>query len=249
MYLMYVDESGDPGRSSFSSQHYILTGLVISQADWLESLSRLKTFRKSVKEKYNLNQRTEIHASELIRINKIEEYRRIRKTNRINIMRDYCSQIPVIFDTSKVICVCLRKEEFPEDADIYLMGWTRLIQRFDTYLKKVAKDKGIVIADDTDGNSLMKLMRKMRVYNPVKSHYSPAPYNSPTDSIIEDVVQRSSHHSYFIQTVDIISHLLYRREFPKGSLKKFGLERLFPKLRPILLLEASKSDPLGIVRK
>ena len=246
---MYVDESGDPGIHQHSSPHYILSGLIVSQDDWQKYLHRLKLFRKSVKVTYNLNQRTEIHASELIRISKIKEYRSIRKSDRIDILRDYCAQIPIIFDSAKVINICLKKSDFPFDADIQTIAWRRLIERFDTFLKRDVTDLGIIIADDTDGNKIMTLLRKMRVYNPILSHYTKEPRNVPTDSIIEDIFQRGSHHSYFIQTVDVIAHILYRKEFPKGSLKKFGLEKLFDRLEPVLRKEASKNDPLGIVRK
>lgn len=39
------------------------------------------------------------------------------------------------------------------------------------------------------------------------------------------------------------------KSFQKGSLKKFGLDKIFDELEPILLKKASRSDPLGIVRK
>ncbi len=247
MYLMYVDESGDPGNTGHSTDHFILSGLIISQEDWDKHLTKLKTFRKSIKEKYNLNQRTEIHAAELIRPGKIAEYSTIRKTNRINILKDYCTQIPIIFDTAKVINICIKKSDHP-GADVFELAWSRLLQRYDTYLKKIVIDKGIVIADDTDSKKLMALHRKMRVYNPIPSHYQGI-YNSPIDNIIEDVFSRSSQHSYFVQSVDVIVHSLYRKEYPKGSLKKFGIEHQFQKIEPILLKEASKGDALGIVRK
>jgi len=88
----------------------------------------------------------------------------------------------------------------------------------------------------------------MRIYNPVKSHYSGF-YNAPADSIIEDVFFRNSLNSYFIQSVDIIAHILYRREYPKGSLRKRGVETFFNRLEPILLKIAASNDPMGIVRK
>lgn len=248
MVILYVDESGDPGVGQFCSPHYILSGLIVPQNDWDKFLSRLKTFRKSLKEKYGLNQRTEIHAAELIRINKLDEYRKLYKTVRINILKEYAAEIPRIFDTGRIINICLKKEEYKETGEIQKVAWQRLIQRFDTYLKKTASDKGIIVSDDTDSLMLMKLHRKMRVYNPVPSHFSGS-YNVPTDNIIEDIFMRSSHHSYFIQSVDVITHLLYRKEFPKGSLRKFGLENQFQKLDPILLKEASKNDEFGIVRK
>jgi hypothetical protein len=248
MYIMYVDESGDPGTHPFSSPHYILSALIVSQNEWDKYLTRLKAFRKSLKQQYGINQRTEIHTAELIRINKMEEYKAITKTNRINIIKDYCSQIPLIFDTAHAINICIKINEHP-NTDIFNLAWSRLLQRYDTYLKKDAKDKGIIVADDTDSLKLMTLQRKMRLYNPTPSHYTEGTYNAPIDSIIEDTFSRSSHHSYFIQSVDVIAHSLYRKEYPKGSLRKFGLEHQFQKIEPILLKKASKNDEYGIVRK
>lgn len=248
MHIMYVDESGDPGIHSYGSPFYILSGLIVHQDEWSKYLDRLKTFRKSIKSSYGLLLREEIHAAELIRINKTVSYRDIKKSDRINILKAYCHQIPIIFDGAKVINVCLKKSDFTTPEEVQLTAWNRLIQRFDTFLKKVAKDKGIIISDDTDGHKIMRLMRKMRVYNPVPSYYG-KPYNAPIDNILEDLLQRNSQHSYFIQTVDVIAHILYRKEHPKGSLKKYGLELLFDILEPVLLKEAAKGDNLGIVRK
>lgn len=248
MHIMYVDESGDPGIHQYGSPFFILSGLIVSQDEWQKYLDRLKTFRKSIKTDYNLLLRAEVHASELIRINKTSSYREIRKSDRIKILKAYCQQIPLIFDTAKVINVCLKKADFQNPEEVQLTAWNRIIQRFDTYLKKAAKDKGIIISDDTDGHKVMQLLRKMRVYNPIPSHFG-ASYNAPTDSIIEDLFQRNSQHSYFIQTVDVIAHVLYRKEYPKGSLKKFGLEYFFDILDPVLLKEAAKGDDFGIVRK
>lgn len=247
MYLMYIDESGDPGVTGHASQHFILSGLIVHQDDWDKYLGRLREFRKALKNKYGLNQRTEIHAAELIRITKLEEYKKIRKTERINIIKNYCSEIPRIFDTAKIINVCIHKADH-EGKDIFELAWGRLLQRYDTFLKKSGKDKGIIISDDTDNLKLRKLHRKMRVYNPINSHYEPF-YNVPIDNIIEDGFMRDSQSSYFIQTVDVIAHALYRKEYPKGSLRKFGLEYAFNMIEPVLLKEASKYDELGIVRK
>jgi hypothetical protein len=249
MHFMYVDESGDPGIHKYGSPYFILSGLLFPEEDWPKYLQRLKDLRKSFKGTYGLYVREEIHAAELIRIKKIEAYRRIRKSDRITILKAYCQQIPIIFDNAKVINICLRKKDFQNAEEVQRTAWSRLIQRYDNYLKKEAKDRGIIISDDTDGVKIIRLLRKMRIYNPIPSKYNTGSFNAPTDSILEDLFQRNSHHSYFIQTADVIAHLLYRREYPKGSLKKYRLEKSFDRLEPILLKAASSSDPLGIVRK
>lgn len=246
MYILYVDESGDPGGSEYSSKHYILSGLLVSQANWFNYLSKLKTFRKYIKEEYGLNQRTEIHASELVRINKLKEYSKIPKIIRINILIQYAEQIPLIFNEAKVINICLLKSEF-EGKYILYEAWKRLIQRFEIFLKKEG-DFGIIISDEGNVPKVSSLLRKMRIYNPTPSHYGHN-YNPKVDNIIEDIFSRSSKQSYFIQTIDVIVFLLYNMEFPKGSLKKHRLNSLFLKLDPILLKEASKYDEYGIVRK
>ncbi len=252
MHFMYVDESGDSGEFiqgvSKNSRHYILSGLIVPQDDWLSSLERLKTFRASIKQKFGLRIREEIHASELIRINKNTSYRSIRKTNRIEILSLFLQTIPVACNSSRIINVCFDKTTFPLETKFQDLAWSRLIQRYDTFLKKTVNDKGIIISDATDEPKVRQLVRKMRVYNPVPSHFG-GYYQIPTDNILEDPFLRDSRHSYYIQVVDAIVHSLYRKEFPKGSLKKFKIEQFFKDLQPILVLDANKNDANGIVRK
>lgn len=110
-------------------------------------------------------------------------------------------------------------------------------------------DKGIIISDTMNQESLVRnTMRKMRIHNPIPSHYGPF-YDNPIKNIIEDAFIRDSKHSYFIQTVDVIAQILYRREYPKASLKKYNVDKYFELLKPILLTEAAKKDNWGIVRK
>ena len=225
-----------------------MSGLIVSQYDWQQSLERLKLFRKEMRNQYGLKLREEIHASELIRINKIDSYRQIRKRDRIKILENFISQLPIIFNNSKIINVCFNKSNIEQGKDIQLLAWSRLIERYDLYLKKVVNDKGIIISDTVDEAKVRQLLRKMRVYNPVKSHYGGS-YNNVTDNILEDIFMRDSKSSYFIQAVDSVVQALYRMEFPKTSLKKYNIDKFFSNLEPILLYEASKTDDLGIVRK
>lgn len=247
---MYVDESGDPGHSVYGSDHFILSGLIIHQSDWETSLNNLKDFRKLMSHNYGFNQRLEIHASEMIRINKDKKYQKIHKSKRISVLKDYCTEIPNLFANIRIINVCIKKSEH-KGKDIFELAWSRLLQRYSTFIVKMGVDNelGVMIVDDTDSIKLQNLQRKLRTYNPIPSNYGPEPYNLPLTNIIEDPFSRDSKHSYFIQTVDVVAHLLYRKEYPKGSLKKYGMHLQFDKVKAILLKEASNSDPNGIVRK
>ncbi len=164
-------------------------------------------------------------------------------------MQLVASNLPTIAPSVKIINICLDKKEVELGGykNYNELAWNRLIQRYDRYLK-VEGDLGIVVPDDTDETMIRNLMRKMRVYNPVTSHYG-GTYQAVTDSIIEDPFMRDSKHSYLVQIADVVSHLLFRKEYPKGSLKKYGLHLYFDSLEPILLKEASREDSLGVVRK
>ncbi|MBE7176092.1 MAG: DUF3800 domain-containing protein [Mucilaginibacter polytrichastri] len=84
------------------------------------------------------------------------------------------------------------------------------------------------------------------MYNPTTSHFG-GTYDAVVKNIIEDISHRDSALSYFIQLVDVIAHLLYRKEFPKSRLKKFNIDRLYDVLEPIILKKASPPD--GVVRR
>lgn len=62
MFLMYVDESGDPGVNASASRYYLLSGLVVHETAWKTTLDRLVQFRRRMKGVYGLRQRDEIHA-------------------------------------------------------------------------------------------------------------------------------------------------------------------------------------------
>lgn len=247
MYILYVDESGDPGMSEHSSLHYSLSSLIVEANNWKKYLVRLKAFRKHLKETYGLNQRTEIHASELVRVSKTKDLKKIRKSDRMRLMKECAVQIPNIFNDAKIINIYLKKEDFA-DTNIQEQAWKRLIQRFDNYMKKKGGGKGIIISDAGIGSKVTSVLRKMRIYNPISS-LEGTTYNPVIENIVEDIFTHDSKDSYFIQCADLISYFLYRKEQPKGSLRKFGVEHYFNNLEPILLKVASRKDENGIVRK
>lgn len=245
---MYVDESGDPGKYMGSnSPHYILSGLIISVDDWSSAIDRLVKFRELVQKATGLSKRVELHSSEIIRPHKLDAYKAIHKSVRVQLLKSFIGQMHLFFPNSKILNICLDKNKLTQYDEYQEVAWKRMIQRYNTFLRK-SKTKGIIIADDTNDAALRRLIRKMRVYNPIESKFGGL-HNPVINNIIEDIFHRSSSHSYFIQAVDAIAYCLYRKEYPKGSLKKFGFQYLFDSLDSLLLKEAASGDPQGIVRR
>lgn len=220
MYLLYVDESGDPGTKEGASQHYILTALLIHHNEWAQSLDRLKQFRKKLKVLYGLDLHTEIHATDLIRIKKQATYKMITKKERMQILASYADRLPEIFPASSVITIHLDKSVFCSYKNINEAAWQKLLYRYHEYLIQ-KQERGMVIADEGNETTLKYLLRNYRKENALQY-------------IIEDFSHRSSKSSYFIQTVDVMAFLLYKKKYPKGSAKKYNLDILFDRFSSML---------------
>ena len=68
---------------------------------------------------------------------------------------------------------------------------------------------------------MRKTARAIRVYNPIQSKYSYEFTNQPIANLIEDILEKDSKESYFIQMVDYISyfvHLYYETHINRKSL-------------------------------
>ncbi len=261
MHFMYVDESGDPGLvlpgmpiGRQPSRHYIVSGFVIAADEWREYLQQMVDIRRQMKAKYGLNVRAELHGSSIINPREDSVFRLIgSRKRRVNLYRDVLGLVVHKMPNAITISVNLDKHEpkYSSTAstnDIQYLTWQRLIQRYNTYLQKSCKgDLGMVFADETNEVKIRSMLRKMRVHNPVPSHFG-GTYQATVDNIVEDPVMRKSHHAYFVQIADLICYALFRKIYRKGSYRRYNVDRLFDILDPLCLKEASREDPHGIVR-
>lgn len=85
MYLMYVDESGDTGIVNSPTRYFILSGIVIHETNWRDTLENLVTFRKGLRDSKGLKLRDEIHCTEFI--NRPGELKRIKRNDRLDIIK------------------------------------------------------------------------------------------------------------------------------------------------------------------
>ncbi len=253
---MYVDESGDPGSlaSGSPTNLYILTGLVVHELDWQKSLDHLIAFRKRMRNSYGLRLREELHASKLI--TKPGALMRLERYQRLALIRHHADTLAALSNALSVINVVVRKQDKPDNFDIFETAWQTLIQLFENTIQvgnfpgnSNEYDKGMIFPDNTDNRKLIKLLRKMRKNNPVASKipFRTGYRNLTIGMVIEDPSFRDSNFSYFIQAADTAAYLLYQHLSPNRYMRKRGGSKYFLRLQPVLCKQAESNDPLGIV--
>ncbi|HDS74014.1 MAG TPA: DUF3800 domain-containing protein [Firmicutes bacterium] len=258
MYLMYVDESGDPGildescdATAQPSIHYILTGLIVADVDWKEYLSALVEIRRNLRRVYGYPIRDELKGSELINPRDNEALRTLNRQKRTELYYDFLNSMTLRLNRARVLNVHVNKAQpkyhaTTDSSNIEEWAWKCFIQRFENFLKKDGSQTGIIFADDTNEVKIRRLLRTMRHYNPIPRKYGNT-YSAPVANIIEDPVMRDSKQSYFVQVSDMIAHSLYRKLYPKGGYRRYNVDRLFDLVDPVLLKQASVTDSQGIV--
>ena len=250
MYMMYVDESGDPGMVNSPGDHFVLSGIVMHERVWRDFVLNLVDFRRTLKAAYGLPIRTEIHSAEYIRKN----VHGIQKFKRLAILRNCLDELAKRNDIL-ITNVVVEKVGKAPDFDVFEFAWKTLFQRFENTLKygnfpgAFRQDLGMVFTDATAGNKLLRLVRRMSVFNPVpnQSWMGLGFRNLPIVKIIEDPHGKDSRDSLIIQMADVCAYFLHQKFKPNGYIKKQGASRYFDRLKPVLNLRASGSDPLGVV--
>jgi hypothetical protein len=252
MYLMYVDESGDTGRKNGSSQYFCLSGLVVHESDWRNLINALLSHRKVLRANYGLPVRAEIHASEYMQ----RAVFGLDKHVRLAILRNVLDEVAKLNYVS-LTHVVVNKANKPANYDVLQSAWGTLFQRFENTLVHGnfpgghSQDYGMVITDATAGTKLMRLMRRMAVYNPIpnNSFHGPGTRNIPIVRIIEDPSGRDSAESLPIQICDVAAYFLKQVLQPNSYVRRKNASNYFVRLQPVLNRRASRVDPaLGIVR-
>lgn len=254
MYLMYVDESGDPGLLGSPTRYFILTGLVIHELRWNEYLGQIVEFRKRMRNSFGLLMREEIHAAHLI--NKPGPLLKIKRNDRLTIIRLFLNEISSMQDLS-IINIVVDKQGKPAGYNAMEKAWEALIQRFSNTMSHRnftgpanPDDRGMIIPDNTDVNVVTSLLRRMRRYNPIpnQSEHGAGYRNLTVSNLVEDPYFKDSRNSYLIQAADVVAFALYQKMAPSAYIKKKTAQNYFNRLDAVLCKAASSSDPEGIVR-
>ncbi len=249
MYLMYVDESGDPGNNTAQTRYFCLSSIVVHESAWRQFIDSNIQFRRTMRDVYGLPLRVEIHSVDLIR----KQQFHIEKFKRLAILRNYLDEMAKLNSIS-VINIVVDKQGKSLDFDIFGAAWRTLFQRFENTLAHgnfpggYRRSFGTVYTDATSGKRLSKIMRKMASYNPIPNRLGTGYRNIPILRIIEDPSERKSEASLPIQACDVIAYFLHQKLKPNSYIRQRRAQNYFDRLDPVLNKHASISDPQGVVR-
>lgn len=248
MYLMYVDESGDTGLVNSPTDYFALSGIVVHEQRWRSFLDTLIKFKKAMRAAHGLLIRTEIHASEFIN----SPVDGLKRHVRLSILRNALDELAKISDIS-ITNVIVSKAGKPDNYDVFGNAWRTLFQRFENTMcygnfpGANSSDFGAVFTDDTGGRKLIRIMRRMNVYNPVPNMGGDGYRNLPLVRIIEDPHGKDSADALAIQMADVCAYFLHQRFKPNSYIRRQKASRYFDRLAPVLNLKAKINGTLGIV--
>ncbi len=238
MHLIYVDESGD-------KQYFVFSALAIPVDQWEHAFQAIREFRRYLRREYGIYVYKELHAWKFVSGRGRPSDHITTKGKRCQIFRETLELVAGL-PGARLFNVC-----FPHKQDE--MAFERLLNRINRTLQAWGS-YGILVCDEGKEVAYTRLARKMHVFNPIPSRYGgwldtgKIYKNIPIDRIVEDPFFKRSSQSYFIQFADFSAYALLRRESQLPSKNRYGLHEAFDALSPILVREATKYDPDGIIR-
>lgn len=237
MFFVYIDDSGDEHIRCFSA-------LVIHESAWKASHAAVKQHRRDLKKSDAMLVTKELHATDFVAGRGRVGTQVVTKWRRCEIFRETLAIVARLPNVRLFNAISASGNE--------KLLFERLVNRINRTMAEW-KSHALIVHDE--GKDYTALIRRMAVYNPIRSKYGvwddgKEVRNFPTDRILEDIVFRKSHKSDLIQMVDFCAYALFRSEFPLASKSKYGLDHAFEELHDICIKAACTNDPkkLGIIR-
>lgn len=231
--LIYIDDSGDESCS-------ILSALVVPVYSWRTCFNEIRQWRKKLNITYGISLRKELHAYKFVSGRGRPTSRVLTKHHRANIFVDALKLCAGFKDKD----VCLFNVFCGQGQHVRCCEL--LVNRMQMFLSSF-HGCGIMFFDEGYEREYTSLLRKMRVFNPIPSHFGGS-YNAPAINVLEDPVFRDSTQSPFIQLVDFCAYALLRHEKPIPRTQRYGIGDAFAVLEPILMKKASSYNKYGIVK-
>ena len=255
--IVYCDETGDDGLDNSPTELFVLTSLSIPSYKWQDCFDTIKTFRKRLKEQYGFYTTQEMHTKNFVQ-NK-NPYRDYGWNDDIrrDILRQYAIMIASL-DVSVINVIIDKSKIERSDYNVLENALKYNIQRIEN--DSAGDWNYLIITDSGRIAPMKKTARKIRAYNPIESMYDYSKSNHPIKYMVEDIFEKDSKESYFVQLCDFISYfvfLYYRTTAKKQPLKNriskvIDLNQIenmlnYFKDNGVFNLKANKANPFGLV--
>lgn len=258
MRIVYYDEAGDDGFPRYSSPLFVLSAIYMPYLKWKDNLSRLVELRAELRRQYGLPMKFEMHTRQFI-LNK-NPYRKlgISDADRVAIIGDYCDAVATM--DWRIVNVCIDKTVIKNKKYPVLEWALKLsVQRIENDIKSTKDPNGrfLIVTDPGRVGAMRRTTRKVQRINYIPSLFRRGAYRQEVERLIEDPLPKDSKDSYFIQTADLVAHIVYLHSLHKKAAGPFGnrvpgevtagqVEDWLDRLRPRLNLMATRGDPHGI---
>lgn len=256
-YIAYFDETGDDGIISRSSDLFILTSTCMSSDKWQFNYDTMKQCRSYLKDKYGFHVKQEMHIkSFLTDKNPYRDYH-WSSEDRLNIIKTYLWYIGQL-DISVVNTVIDKRNVIhTESYSVLEKALTYNIQRIEN--TSAGNWNYILISDKGRIGAMRKTARALRRFNPIPQ-FDNSFVNMPIKYMVEDILEKDSADSHFIQVSDFISYFvnlyyksfIYKEPLPNRVARlidKDFIEKTMDYLRDrkLLNLAANRGDQYGLV--
>jgi len=259
MYITYLDETGDDGFPSYSSELFVLTSVYMHCQYWKENFNKILAFRRKLKSDYGLPVKLEFHTKHFLTDKDPYRCYNINTNDKKDIIFCYTDLISNL-NVEIVNVVINKKNIVSQHYPVLETALKYNIQRIENTLKNRGEnEKFLVITDEGRVGKMKKVTRKMQRINVISSKFGPQfNYRQEIERIIEDPLPKKSNESYFIQISDFISYIvfLYSLKTFNGSKwanrieNKLTIEDIYQclnNMKNVLNLAACKDNEFGIV--
>ncbi|MEV8223100.1 DUF3800 domain-containing protein [Dietzia maris] len=217
MIFAYIDDTGDDGdpAKNGATKCFGLGCLLIEAESWPEAHEQTVQFRKSIRESFGVQVRSELKANYLIRSSGTIRHLDLAPSQRGLIYRYHLRHVERLGGLAFTVLIDKTKEwtsprKCREDA------WKLMIERLETHSRK--SGQVIMVFHDIGENDLVRrIFRRSRKFLPVGNHYGGGYTMRQADLLIEDPVPRDSAHCYFIQMADLIAYAGFRTYMTPGK--------------------------------
>lgn len=215
--IVYCDETGDDGLNTSSSESFILTSIYMPSSSWQENYNTVKALRSALKKEYGFHTSQEMHTKHFLTDKNPYRAYNWSHSQKIDILKKYALMIASL-NISAINVIIDKTSITTSDYHILENALTYNIQRIEN--DSQGSWNFLLITDKGRISPMRKTARSIRAYNPIQSQFG-GYINKPIKNMIEDVLEKDSQESHFIQICDFISyfvHLYYLTRFKNKEL-------------------------------